>query len=186
MYDFSIDDHERHWNTFPADVKASDTFRSVLLGSPTLNLSFNPATSLVPQTLGITSLEFLQNHQSTDFYVNSSVESSNPHLPVVSADEAGASRLCLVFVYGFDQDGTSIDASSARLLQELQLKHADMTLLMTKSFQEEQVNVKLSLVTEDDAEKSSGGESANNNNKPTANRLLALFFQGPDTVATVL
>ena len=118
MYDFSIDDQERHWTTFPAEINASKFFRTILLDSPALNLSVNPITSLVPQTLGITSLEFLRNAQSADFYPNCSFDSTN--LPTVSTEE-NTGRLGLVFVFGFDQDG-SIDLESQRFLQELALK----------------------------------------------------------------
>lgn len=136
MYDFSIDDQERHWRAFPADVKATDYFRAVLMGNPLLGLSFNANSSLVPQTLGVVSLEFAQKNtvnRGVDFYGNSgSFDSASPtnHQMTVSSvggasvtrDDNGSTRLCLVFVYAFDQDGT-IDIDTQRLLQEVAIKH---------------------------------------------------------------
>ena len=136
VYDFSIDDQERHWSTFPADVKATDFFRAVLMGNPMLNLSFNVNGSLVPQTLGVVSLEFAHSRATgVDFYANSSSfdsasasASANQHT-LSSLEEGGSrddsassARLCLVFVYAHDQDGT-IDLDTQRLLQEIAIKH---------------------------------------------------------------
>lgn len=136
VYDFSIDDQERHWSTFPGDVKATDFFRAVLMGNPMLNLSFNVNGSLVPQTLGVVSLEFAHSRATgVDFYANSSSfdsasasASANQHT-LSSLEEGGSrddsassARLCLVFVYAHDQDGT-IDLDTQRLLQEIAIKH---------------------------------------------------------------
>lgn len=75
---------------------------------------------------------------------------------------------------------------------------------MTKSFQPEQVNLKLSLITVEDAmsgrlqaneeNKNKKGQnndnllegSANNKNSQPANRLLVLFYQGTDNLTKIL
>ena len=67
----------------------------------------------------------------------------------------------------------------------------DLTLLMTKSFLPEQVNIKLSLVTEEDNNTTSKPEVKNSGNatapnQTTPNRLLVLFFQSTDNISKIL
>ena len=100
-----------------------------------INLSFDSNTSLVPQTLGITPMEYILMHQQqqqhhqqlqkqSNFFTNQnnlnnsfdSIKHETTIMPKLSVDEYS----CLIFIFGYDDDDHNVDPKNNQIDQAVE------------------------------------------------------------------
>ncbi|OTF79539.1 XRP2-like protein [Euroglyphus maynei] len=112
VYDFSIDNREKHWTIIGSpNGKLNESFCSIPLDNDQLNLSFNPLTSLVPITEGITSLN----------------------------DDDASINMIIIYSHSSLTLHNRIESQAGKIVQEIQINLKQLALLTTRYLDSESI-----------------------------------------------
>nr|XP_027205746.1 protein XRP2-like [Dermatophagoides pteronyssinus] len=158
VYDFSIDNREKHWTIDSSNNKLNESFCSIPLDNEHLNLNFNPLTSLVPITKGITSLDSINNDDDNESF-----------------------GMIIIYSHSSLTLHNKIENQVGKIVQEIQLDHKQLSLLITRYMDSESSirNILTRMLNDKEDEIMLKNDNNNNNKSRLApNQSIIMLYRG--------
>ncbi|KAH9506666.1 Protein Xrp2 [Dermatophagoides farinae] len=154
VYDFSIDNRDKHWTIDSSNNKLNESFCSIPLDNNQLNLSFNPLTSLVPITEGLTSLDSI-------------------------SDDDESFNMIIIYSHSTLTMHNRIESQVGKIVREIHFNFKELVLLMTR-YLDSELSIKniLTRMLNGKEEEMMLNNDKGNKSRLTPNQSIIMLYRG--------